>query len=251
MKRFPPPHPLSCVSFATPPLTCTTAHVLPPHACRFGLVTASARRRSSTWTRRSPLSIACYSRLVVGEMLPDLETAPAPSAAATQESPASEQQLVERASSEPSGAKGGASPAGGDSANIMRAVCVVGQSAGSAPGTGAIAPSGQSAAISAAAGRASSKQLPAERVSPNARGACTGHMGGYSGRGGTHSTVTNPSMLLEARGGGNARRFGNCAGPERCRNAGVTGLGAAASRARLQRAVRRERGCLAGRGRFS
>ena len=39
--------------------------------------------------------------------------------------------------------------------------------------------------------------------------------------------------------------------PKRCRSAGVTGIGAAASRARLQRAIRRGRGCLAGWSRLS
>ena len=155
----------------------------------------------------------------------------------------SKQLPAERVSGEPACAGGGASLAGYDLSNSMRAVYVVGPSAGSAPGPGAISPSGQSAARSAATRRNVSKQLPAERVSGEP--ACAGGGASLAGYDLSNSMravyVVGPSagqhrhgrhLTIWAVGGA------ICSHETKC-------VEAAASR-RVRRASVRGRGCLVG-----
>ena len=108
---------------------------------------------------------ASDSRLVVGKTLADLESTPVREAlrptttsslgqSATRPAAAvqklSDQRSVERVSSELVRAGKGASLVGVDSANTMRALCVVAQSAGSIPIMSAIPASGQPTTTSAA-----------------------------------------------------------------------------------------------------
>ena len=123
---------------------------------------------------------ASDSRLVVGKTLADLESTPVREAlrptttsslgqSATRPAAAvqklSDQRSVERVSSELVRAGGGASLVGVDSANTMRALCVVAQSAGSTPVMSTSPASGQSAATSAATGQELSDQRSVEHVS--------------------------------------------------------------------------------------